>query len=130
MDGGGRSNLQPPFVRDYPPARDNLPPPLTDGDDALLLDLLDALVRDRGVESAATLTRRLLTAMARQEWKAKHWSSGWRRWKRSIAGCGNWWRGRPVNWRNWVFVWPHWKGPRQQADDAEAVDASDVHGDD
>ncbi len=29
MDGGGRSNLQPPFVRDYPPARDNLPPPLT-----------------------------------------------------------------------------------------------------
>ena len=30
MNGGGRSNLQPPFVRDYPPARDNLPPPLTD----------------------------------------------------------------------------------------------------
>ena len=29
MNGGGRSNLQPPFVRDYPPARDNLPPPLT-----------------------------------------------------------------------------------------------------
>ncbi len=29
MDGGGRSNLQPPFVRDYPPARDNLSPPLT-----------------------------------------------------------------------------------------------------
>ncbi len=26
--------MQPPFVRDYPPARDNLPPPLTDpGDD-------------------------------------------------------------------------------------------------
>ena len=31
MNGGGRSNLQPPFVRDYPPARDNLPPPLTFG---------------------------------------------------------------------------------------------------
>ena len=31
MNGGGRSNLQPPFVRDYPPARDNLPPPLTGG---------------------------------------------------------------------------------------------------
>ena len=30
MDDGGRSNLQPPFVRDYPPARDNLPPPFTD----------------------------------------------------------------------------------------------------
>ena len=29
MNGGGRSNLQSPFVRDYPPARDNLPPPLT-----------------------------------------------------------------------------------------------------
>ena len=29
MNGGGRSNLQPPFVRDYPPARDNLPPPFT-----------------------------------------------------------------------------------------------------
>ena len=29
MDGGRRSNLQPPFVSDYPPARDNLPPPLT-----------------------------------------------------------------------------------------------------
>ena len=32
MDGGARSNLQPPFVSDYPPARDNLPPPLTDRD--------------------------------------------------------------------------------------------------
>ena len=31
MNGGGRSNLQPPFVSDYPPARDNLPPPLTLG---------------------------------------------------------------------------------------------------
>ena len=29
MDGGRRSNLQPPFVSDYPPARDNLPPPFT-----------------------------------------------------------------------------------------------------
>ena len=29
MDGARRSNLQPPFVSDYPPARDNLPPPLT-----------------------------------------------------------------------------------------------------
>ena len=35
MDGGGRSNLQPPFVRDYPPARDNLPPPLTAIEQAL-----------------------------------------------------------------------------------------------
>ena len=29
MDGGGRSNLQPPFVSGYPPARNNLPPPFT-----------------------------------------------------------------------------------------------------
>ena len=29
MNGGERSNLQPPFVSDYPPARDNLPTPLT-----------------------------------------------------------------------------------------------------
>ena len=29
MNGGGRSNLQPPNVSDYPHARDNLPPPLT-----------------------------------------------------------------------------------------------------
>ena len=36
MDGGGRSNLQPPFVRDYPPARDNLPPPLTARNASLL----------------------------------------------------------------------------------------------
>ena len=27
MNGGGRSNLQPPFVSDYPPARDTLAPP-------------------------------------------------------------------------------------------------------
>ena len=29
MDGRVRSSLQPPNVSDYPPARDNLPPPLT-----------------------------------------------------------------------------------------------------
>ena len=28
---GGRSNLEPPNVRDYPPARNNLPPPFTAG---------------------------------------------------------------------------------------------------
>ncbi len=27
MNGGERPNLQPPFVSDYPPARNNLPPP-------------------------------------------------------------------------------------------------------
>ena len=29
MDGAGRYSFQPPFVSDYPPARDNLPPSLT-----------------------------------------------------------------------------------------------------
>ena len=29
MNGGGRSNLQPPNVSNYPPARTTLPPPLT-----------------------------------------------------------------------------------------------------
>ena len=29
MNGGGRSNLQPPNVSDYPPARPTLPPPFT-----------------------------------------------------------------------------------------------------
>ena len=29
MNVGGRSNLQPPFVRDYPPARGTLAPPFT-----------------------------------------------------------------------------------------------------
>ena len=31
MNGGGRSNLQPPNVSDYPPARPTLPPPFTVG---------------------------------------------------------------------------------------------------
>ena len=29
VGGGGRSNLQPPFVSNYPSARNNLPPPFT-----------------------------------------------------------------------------------------------------
>ena len=29
MNGGGRSNLQPPNVSNYPPARPTLPPPFT-----------------------------------------------------------------------------------------------------
>ena len=31
MNGGGRSNLQPPNVSDYPPARHTLAPPFTEG---------------------------------------------------------------------------------------------------
>lgn len=44
------------------------------------------------VASPATLTRRLLTAMQRRTGRTKPWSGGWQRWRRRIAGCGNWWR--------------------------------------